>query len=174
MAFDGLALGGFSVGEPPQTMYEMVDWLGPQMPGLKPRYLMGVGRPRDIVRAVRSGMDLFDCVMPTRHARNGQMFTTHGTVNIANTRYRDDPAPVDEGCGCPTCGRFSRAYLSHLYRRKEILYHQLATTHNLHHYLDLMRRIREAVRSQTLGELIKEVDQQDQTDKTDQTMEAPG
>ncbi len=142
---DGLALGGLAVGEGPEEMDRVVSQTAPQMPSRKPRYLMGVGFPRDIVASVRGGMDLFDCVIPTRHARNGQLFTAKGRINIANARFRTDSSPPDPGCDCTTCQRFSRAYLRHLYSTKEILYSTLATTHNLRFYQRLMRDLREAI-----------------------------
>ncbi len=151
--FDGLALGGFSVGEPPEVMHRLVAELGPEMDQTKPRYLMGVGRPLDLVKCVSAGIDMFDCVMPTRHARNGQLFTSKGPLNIANSRFRSEISPPDPICGCPTCKRFTLAYLSHLYRRKEILFHELATTHNLYFYLNLMRTLRDAIK---LGRLREE------------------
>jgi queuine tRNA-ribosyltransferase len=113
---------------------------------------MGVGTPQDLVRAVRAGIDMFDCVMPTRHARNGQLFTTCGRLNVANARHRTNERPPDPSCRCATCQRFSMAYLSHLYRRKQMLYHQLATIHNLHHYFSLMRDLRQAIVAGTLND----------------------
>jgi queuine tRNA-ribosyltransferase len=144
---DGLALGGLAVGEGPAEMDRVVRAIGPQLPRGKPRYLMGVGYPRDLVAAARAGMDLFDCVVPTRHARNGQLFTWAGRWNIANAQHRLDESPVDPTCGCPTCRGHSRAYLRHLYQSKEILYAILATQHNLTFYQEVMRRIREAIRA---------------------------
>jgi queuine tRNA-ribosyltransferase len=145
LPFEGLALGGLSVGETPEQMYEVLESVAPEMPADRPRYLMGVGRPEDLVVAIGYGIDMFDCVMPTRNARNGQLFTDTGRVVIANARHREDPEPIDPGCACPTCQRYSRAYLSHLYRSKEILYSRLATMHNLHYVVDLVRRAREAI-----------------------------
>jgi len=145
LPFDGLALGGLSVGETPEQMVEVLEQVVPRMPPDRPRYLMGVGRPEDLVAAIGCGVDMFDCVMPTRNARNGQLFTDTGRIVITNACHREDPGPIDSTCGCATCQRFSRAYLSHLYRAKEILYSRLATIHNLHHVLDLVRRAREAV-----------------------------
>jgi queuine tRNA-ribosyltransferase len=153
LELDGLALGGLSVGEPPEVMHAVVDEIAPQMPTDRPRYLMGVGRPLDLVRGVAAGIDMFDCVMPTRHARNGQLFTSKGKVNVPNSRHRTNPDPPDPECGCPTCRRFSMAYLSHLYRRRELLYHQLATTHNLYYYSSLMRELREAILEQRIDEV---------------------
>jgi len=157
--FDGLALGGFSVGEPPDVMHELVDDLAPRLPDERPRYLMGVGTPIDLIRSVQAGMDMFDCVMPTRHARNGQLFTSRGRINVANARFRTDMDPPDPACGCPTCRRFSTAYLSHLYRRKEILYSVLATTHNLWFYRQLMTDLRQAILDDRLEETAQRLSQ---------------
>jgi queuine tRNA-ribosyltransferase len=127
----------------------------PRLPDDKPRYLMGVGRPEDIVEAVRRGIDMFDCVMPTRHARNGFLFTREGTLRIRNAKYANDTRPIEEGCACYACANgFSRAYLRHLDRCGEMLASQLATIHNLHHYLTLMRELREAIASQSLERYI--------------------
>lgn len=144
---DGLALGGLAVGEGPEEMDRVVSAIAPEMPTHKPRYLMGVGYPRDIVASARAGVDLFDCVIPTRHARNGQLFTSEGRINIANSRHRLDASPPDPTCDCATCQRFSRAALRHLYQSREILYAVLATHHNLTYYQRLMRRLREAISS---------------------------
>ena len=154
--FDGFALGGFSVGEPPEVMHELVGELASAMPADKPRYLMGVGTPIDMVLAVASGVDMFDCVIPTRHARNGQLLTSRGPINVANARFRTDPNPPDPECSCPTCSRFSMAYLSHLYRRHEILYSILATTHNLAFYGKLMHQLRTAIRRDKLDEFVSD------------------
>ena len=116
-----------------------------EMPVDRPRYLMGVGTPEDIWKAIGAGIDMFDCVMPTRNARNGQLFVRGGRINIANTQHRSDPRPVEEGCACECCATYSRAYLAHLYHAKELLYYRLATVHNLEHYLSLARRAREAI-----------------------------
>lgn len=145
LAPDGLALGGLAVGEGPQEMDRVVSAIAPEMPPDKPRYLMGVGFPRDLVASVRHGIDLFDCVIPTRHARNGQLFTGDGRINIANARFRTDAEPVDRECDCATCQRFTRAYLRHLYQTKEILYSTLATGHNLRFYQRLMTQLRQAI-----------------------------
>ncbi len=145
IGFAGLAIGGLSVGEPPDERVRVLGELVPAMPAARPRYLMGVGRPQDLVEAVAAGIDLFDCVMPTRHARNGHLFVPWGVMNIRNARYGSDTAPVDPDCGCYTCRRFSRAYLRHLDRCGEMLGPRLATLHNLHHYLALMARMREAI-----------------------------
>jgi queuine tRNA-ribosyltransferase len=133
------------VGEPVDVMYDVVGLTAPLLPDSQPRYLMGVGTPLDLVESVARGIDLFDCVLPTRNARNGQLFTSEGRLNIKNARYADDPRPPDEGCSCYTCCTFSRAYLRHLHVAGEIASAALNTLHNLHFYLDSMRRIREAI-----------------------------
>ncbi len=150
IGFEGYALGGLSVGEPPDARLEVLDRMVPQMPADKPRYLMGVGLPEDIVESVKRGIDMFDCVLPTRNARNGHLFVSNGIVRIRNSRYRDDPGPLDESCLCYTCQHYSRAYLHHLDRCGEILGARLNTWHNLHYYLDLMRGLGEAIRAGTL------------------------
>jgi queuine tRNA-ribosyltransferase len=145
LGFEGYAIGGLSVGEPPEIMYEVVEKTTPFLPAESPRYLMGTGTPADLVESVARGVDLFDCVMPTRNARNGQLFTSEGRLNIKNARYTDDPAPPDPDCRCYTCRHFSRAYLRHLFLAGEIGAATLNTLHNLTFYLDTMRRIREAI-----------------------------
>jgi len=145
LGFEAYAIGGLSVGELPEIMYEMVQGTTPHLPADRPRYLMGSGTPIDLVESVSRGIDLFDCVMPTRNARNGQLFTSEGRLNIKNTRYADDPAPADPACGCYTCRTFSRAYLRHLFLAGEMGAAMLNTVHNLTFYLDTMRRIREAI-----------------------------
>jgi queuine tRNA-ribosyltransferase len=145
LPFEGVALGGLSVGEPPEVMHAVVGQVAPQMPAERPRYLMGVGRPQDLLAGIAAGIDMFDCVMPTRNARNGHLFTPRGHLNIANTGYRDDPRPIDEACPCEACRRYSLGYLSHLFRSKEILYYRLATLHNLQYYLNLVRGARQAI-----------------------------
>ena len=145
IGFDGYALGGLSVGEPASERERVIDAVEPRMPADKPRYLMGVGTPEDIVEAVGRGMDMFDCVMPTRHARNGYLFTRTGTVRIRNARHREDTGPLEEGCECYTCRNYSRAYLRHLEACNEILGARLNTIHNLHFYLRLMAEMREAI-----------------------------
>ncbi len=158
LPFDGLAVGGLSVGEGHQLMMDTLDVTMPHIPkDDRPRYLMGVGTPLDIVEAVARGIDMFDCVMPTRNARNGQLFTTHGKVILKQARYRDDNRPVDENCSCYTCRNFSRAYLRHLYVSKEILASILNTIHNLHFYLELMSRIRHSIEDQNFEQLRKEI-----------------
>lgn len=141
----GYALGGFSVGEPIHLMHELVKVVGPEMPSDKPRYLMGVGTPLDLILMVDAGIDMFDCVMPTRVARNGTLYTWNGKVNIKRAEYRQDPRPLDENCECYTCKNYSRAYLRHLYAVGEILSGRLNTIHNLHFYVNLMKRSREAI-----------------------------
>ncbi len=145
IGFDGYAIGGLSVGEPKEEMVRILDHLGPRMPQDKPRYLMGVGRPEDIVEAVRRGVDMFDCVMPTRNARNGHLFTSRGVLRIRNAVHADDTRPLDGDCDCYTCRNYSRAYLRHLFRAGEILGARLNTIHNLHYYQTLMRGLREAI-----------------------------
>jgi queuine tRNA-ribosyltransferase len=143
--FPGLAIGGLSVGEPKEDMMRILEHVGPRLPENKPHYLMGVGTPEDLVAGVANGVDMFDCVMPTRNARNGWLFTRFGDLKIKNARYKDDPAPLDESCTCYCCKNFSRAYLHHLHRSKEILGARLNTIHNLHYYLNLMQEIRDAI-----------------------------
>ncbi|RMD80768.1 MAG: tRNA guanosine(34) transglycosylase Tgt [Gammaproteobacteria bacterium] len=145
IGFEGYALGGLSVGEPKPVMRQLVARLAPRLPTERPRYLMGVGTPEDLVASVRAGIDLFDCVLPTRNARNGHLFTSTGVLRIRNARYREDPRPVDEACGCYTCRHYSRAYLHHLDRCKEILGARLNTIHNLYYYLRLMAELRAAI-----------------------------
>ena len=143
--FDGYAIGGLSVGEPKEEMLRILRHIAPQLPQDKPRYLMGVGTPEDLVDAVSQGIDMFDCVMPTRNARNGMMFTRHGDIKIKNAQYRLDMRPLDEQCACYTCRNFTRAYLHHLHRIGEILGARLNTIHNLHYYQELMGEIRAAI-----------------------------
>ncbi len=145
IGFDGYAIGGLSVGEPKPDMARVLAHTAPRMPDERPRYLMGVGTPEDIVGAVGLGVDMFDCVLPTRNARNGWLFTRYGDIRIRNARHRNDTRPLDETCGCYTCRNFSRAYLHHLQRVGEILGARLATLHNLYYYQTLMREIRESV-----------------------------
>ena len=145
VGFDGLAIGGLSVGEPKEMMYEIMESTAPQLPENLPRYLMGVGTPEDIIRGVAAGIDMFDCVMPTRNARNGHLFTSQGRVLIKNAAYAGDSGPPDPVCGCPVCRRYSRAYLRHLFMSGEHLYATYATIHNLTFYLDMMRKIREDI-----------------------------
>jgi len=152
MGFDGYAIGGLSVGEDKSAMFEVVSHIAPRMPGDRPRYLMGVGTPEDIVEAVAMGIDMFDCVMPTRNARNGQLFTRRGRLNITNARYKDDARPIDEQCECAVCARYSRAYLRHLSTSGEIVGAILRSHHNVAFYLDTMRRMRQAIQLGTFNE----------------------
>ncbi|RZW27399.1 MAG: tRNA guanosine(34) transglycosylase Tgt [Desulfobulbaceae bacterium] len=145
IGFDGYAIGGLSVGESKDQMYDMTEATVAHLPEEQPVYLMGVGTPEDLVEGVRRGVDMFDCVMPTRNARNGMLFTSNGKVVIKNSRYREDPAPIDERCRCYTCSNYSRAYLRHLFVSREILAYHLNTIHNLHFYVKLMQEIREAI-----------------------------
>lgn len=154
IGFDGYAIGGLSVGEPKAEMLAVLDGLAPHLPVQKPRYLMGVGTPEDIVQAVMRGIDMFDCVMPTRNARNGHLFTNNGTIRIRNSKYRYDTNPVDVNCNCYTCKNYSRAYLHHLDKTKEMLGAHLNTVHNLHYYQDLMRQLRQAIATHTLVEFV--------------------
>ena len=141
----GYAIGGLSVGEPRPMTYEMVDAAMPYLPENKPRYLMGVGTPEEIVHYVAQGVDMMDCVLPTRAARHGLLFTSEGRLTIKNARYAGDEGPIDPKCGCKVCGRYSRAYLRHLYASNELLAQTLNTVHNLAYYLDTMRRVRQAI-----------------------------
>ena len=145
--FDGIAIGGVSVGEPKQEMFEVVDFTAPLLPADKPRYLMGVGTPEDLVNGVAAGIDMFDCVMPTRNARNGTLFTSRGKVSIKQARYADDDSPLDPDCSCVTCTSVSRAYLRHLFTSDEIAASVYNTIHNVSFYLDLMGAIRQAIAS---------------------------
>lgn len=145
IGFDGYAIGGLSVGEPKEDMLRILDYLGPRMPVATPRYLMGVGKPEDLVEGVRRGIDMFDCVMPTRNARNGFIFTSTGLLRIRNSQFRTDTRPLDPDCDCYTCRHYSRAYLRHLDKTGEILGARLNTLHNLHYYQHLMAQLREAI-----------------------------
>ena len=142
---DGYAIGGLAVGEPTQTMYDIIDAVEPYMPQDKPRYLMGVGTPSNIIEGVARGVDFFDCVMPARNARHGKLFTWSGSINLKNEKYKLDEQPIDEQCDCPTCRNFSRAYLRHLFKAEEILALRLAVMHNLYFYNKLTQRIRDAL-----------------------------
>ena len=142
---DGYAIGGLAVGEDAETMYDIIETVEPHMPADKPRYLMGVGTPQNIVEAVYRGVDFFDCVMPSRNARHGNVFTWEGKINLLNEKYLDDPRPISESCGCPTCRRYSKAYVRHLFKAKEMLGMRLAVMHNLYFYNDLMQKIRDAL-----------------------------
>jgi queuine tRNA-ribosyltransferase len=156
LPFDGFAIGGVSVGEGTAAIRRVVAMTAPQLPLERPRYLMGVGTPDDLVESVAAGVDLFDCVMPTRHGRTGQLFVAGGRLNIKNACFRDDPEPVDSGCGCPVCARFSRGYLRHLFQAGEILGPRLNTIHNLFHYLDLMARMRQALEQERFAGFLDE------------------
>ncbi|WP_334118625.1 tRNA guanosine(34) transglycosylase Tgt [Limnobacter sp.] len=156
IGFDGYAIGGLSVGEPKDDMQRILAHTAPKLPQNKPRYLMGVGTPEDLVNAVGQGIDMFDCVMPTRNARNGWLFTRTGDIRIRNAKFRNDESPLDTTCTCYTCKNFSRAYLHHLDRSKEILGAHLNTMHNLHYYLELMREMREAIEQGRFEEFTKE------------------
>jgi len=151
VGFDGYAIGGLAVGEPKEAMLRVLERTAPRLPADRPRYLMGVGTPEDIVAAVGAGVDMFDCVLPTRNARNGWLFTRWGDIRLRNARYRDDTRPIDETCGCYACRNFSLAYVHHLQRANEILGARLATLHNLHYYLTLMRELREAIAAGALA-----------------------
>ena len=155
MPYDGFAIGGLSIGETPELMQKMAHFTAPLLPRDKPRYLMGVGRPEDLVEGVRAGIDMFDCVMPTRNARNGSLFTSQGKVNIKNARYADDPGPLDPECPCETCTRYSRAYLRHLFVCGELLSSRLNTLHNLTFYLRLMAQMREAILENRFDDWVK-------------------
>jgi queuine tRNA-ribosyltransferase len=154
IGFDGYAVGGLAVGEGQEMMFATLDTTLPQLPADRPRYLMGVGRPADIVGAVKRGIDMFDCVMPTRSGRTAQGFTRRGEINLRNARHRDDPRPIDEQCVCPACRHHSRAYLHHLIRSEEILGAMLLTWHNLHYYQDIMRGLRGAIENRSLDSWI--------------------
>ncbi len=156
IGFDGYAIGGLSVGEPKEDMIRILDNLADELPADKPRYLMGVGKPADIVEAVRRGVDMFDCVMPTRNARNGHLFTSEGVIKIRNAKHRHDTSPLDSRCDCYTCTNFSRSYLHHLDKCGEILGAQLNTIHNLRFYQNLMAGLREAIANQQLDEYVTE------------------
>lgn len=156
IGFDGYAIGGLSVGEPKAEMLATLDAIHRDMPVDKPRYLMGVGTPEDLVEGVRRGIDMFDCVMPTRNARNGHLFTRYGVIKIRNSQYQSDTRPLDESCTCYTCRNYSRSYLKHLDKCKEMLGSRLNTIHNLHYYLELMQGLRSAIESHTLDEFVRE------------------
>lgn len=155
IGFPGYAIGGLSVGEPKEEMQRILNHIGPRLPAHAPHYLMGVGTPEDLVAGVSAGIDMFDCVMPTRNARNGWLFTRFGDIKIKNAAHRHDTRPLDESCSCYTCSHFSRAYLHHLHRIGEMLGARLNTIHNLHYYLQLMSEIREAIESHTFADFVK-------------------
>jgi queuine tRNA-ribosyltransferase len=156
LPFDGLAIGGVSVGEPEAERRAVVEWTAPRLPGERPRYLMGVGTPDDLLHGVQHGIDLFDCVLPARNARHGLLYTRDGLLRIRNARFRDDPRPLDPDCGCETCGRVSRAFLHHLVRSGELTGAVFATLHNLRYFLDFMEEVREAIGSRRLGDWAQE------------------
>lgn len=155
MGFDGYAIGGLSVGEPKEQMMQVLDYLPEHMPADKPRYLMGVGTPSDLVEGVARGIDMFDCVMPTRNARNGYLFTSVGVIKIRNSQYKNDTGPLDTNCACSTCKNYSRAYLHHLQKTNEILGSRLNTLHNLYYYQQLMASIRKAIEKNSFAEFRK-------------------
>jgi queuine tRNA-ribosyltransferase len=157
VGFDGYAIGGLSVGEPEEDRIAMLEATCPVLPTDRPRYLMGVGRPEDLVAAVARGVDMFDCVMPTRNARNGHLFSRHGVLKIRNARFQSDTRPIDDACTCYTCQNYSRSYLKHLNKCNEILGHRLATIHNLHYYQDLMGQMRQAIETGRFAELAREL-----------------
>lgn len=156
IGFDGYAVGGLSVGEPEAERNAVLEAIVPHMPADRPRYLMGVGRPQDMLAAVLVGIDMFDCVIPTRHARNGHLFTAQGVLKIRNRRYADDAEPIEPGCACYTCQHFSRAYLRHLDQSREILFSRLATLHNMHFYQSFMKNIRQSIEAKTLGSFARD------------------
>lgn len=149
---DGYAIGGLAVGEPKEDMYRIISAVEPYAPADKIRYLMGVGTPGNIIEAVYRGVDLFDCVMPSRNARHGHLFTQNGIINLNNRKYERDPLPIDPECDCPTCRRFSKAYIRHLFKSKEVLAMRLCVIHNLYFYNTLMQRIRDSIDNDTFGE----------------------
>ncbi|WP_455198688.1 tRNA guanosine(34) transglycosylase Tgt [Kaarinaea lacus] len=154
IGFDGYAIGGLSVGEPKDDMLRILDHTTPLLPEDQPRYLMGVGKPEDIVESVVRGIDMFDCVLPTRNARNGHIFTRQGVIKIRNAQYEKDTRPLDEQCGCYTCQNYSRSYLRHLDKTQEILGSRLNTIHNLYYYQELMRGLRDAIEASNLAEFV--------------------
>ncbi len=154
IGFDGYAIGGLAIGEGQEKMFEVLDYAPDMLPEDKPRYLMGVGRPDDIVGAVLRGVDMFDCVMPTRSGRTAQAFTKYGTINVRNARHREDPRPLEEGCDCPLCSNYSRAYIHHLHKCNEILGVMLLSWHNIRYYERLMQGLRNAIKSDTLEEYV--------------------
>jgi queuine tRNA-ribosyltransferase len=157
IGFEGYALGGLSVGEPKEDRSRILAHMGRRMPAQTPRYLMGMGTPEDLIEAVGAGFDMFDCVLPTRNARNGWLFTRFGDVKLRNARYRDDPKPIDERCGCYACRNFSLAYLHHLQKTNEILGARLNTLHNLHYYQELMADLRVSIEQNTLEQRAKQL-----------------
>lgn len=156
IGFDGYAVGGLAVGEGQELMFDVLEYAPEQLPTDKPRYLMGVGKPDDIVGAVQRGIDMFDCVLPSRSGRTGQALTRMGAINLRNARHRDDPRPLDENCGCPCCQNYSRAYLHHVHRAGEIISSMLLTWHNLHYYQELMQGLRDAISVNSLDAFVAE------------------
>ena len=156
LGFDGYAVGGLAVGEGQEMMFEVLEYAPEQLPSDKPRYLMGVGKPDDIVGAVQRGIDMFDCVLPSRSGRNGQALTRMGAINMRNARHRDDPRPLDENCTCPCCSNYSRGYMHHVHKAGEIISSMLLTWHNLHYYQELMQGLRDAVAAGTLDAFVAE------------------
>lgn len=156
IGFDGYAVGGLAIGEGQEKMFEVLDYAPQMLPQDKPRYLMGVGRPDDIIGAVLRGIDMFDCVMPTRSGRTSQAFTKYGTINIRNARHKEDPRPLEQGCDCPLCTNYSRAYIHHLQKCKEVLAVMLLTWHNIRYYERLMQGIRQALEDDTLDDFVAE------------------
>ena len=156
--FDGYALGGLSVGEPDHIRREVIEAIGDKLPANKPRYLMGVGKPLDIIHAVKNGIDMFDCVIPTRNARNGQLFTNYGVLNIRNSKYEEDLRPIDPSCGCFSCNNYSRAYIRHLDKCNDILAARLMSIHNVYFYQEFMGQIRSAIDNDSLEDLIKKTE----------------
>lgn len=154
--YDGYAIGGLSVGEPNADMYETVEWTTQFMPENKPRYLMGVGTPEDLIENIERGVDMFDCVMPTRNARNGTLFTSFGRLNIRGAKFKEDENPIDPECDCYTCKNYSRGYLNHLYRAGEMTYFRLGSMHNIHYYLNLMKQARASILEDRWDEFKKE------------------
>ena len=156
--FDGYALGGLSVGEPDHIRRKVIEAIGDKLPANKPRYLMGVGKPLDIIHAVNNGIDMFDCVIPTRNARNGQLFTNYGVLNIRNSKYEEDLRPIDPSCGCFSCNNYSRAYIRHLDKCNDILAARLMSIHNVYFYQEFMGQIRSAIDNDSLEDLIKKTE----------------
>ena len=168
LGFHGYAIGGLSVGEPPEERRAILGQLLPLMPRDRPRYLMGVGTPADIVNAVQDGVDMFDCVLPTRNARNGHLFVSHGVIRIRNSQYKTDTRPLDAACSCYTCRHYTRAYLHHLDRTREILASRLNTLHNLHYYQTLLSGLRKAIETGVLGEFVEEFHRRTTTARDDE------
>jgi queuine tRNA-ribosyltransferase len=163
MNFPGIAIGGLSVGEPKELFHDLLQNIGPQLPDQKPHYLMGVGTPEDLIFSIGQGIDMFDCVMPSRNARNGWLFTQFGDIKIRNAKYKNDLAPLDETCACHTCQHFSRSYLHHLQKTNEMLGARLNTLHNLHYYLNLMKEARKAIEEQRWNLFVKDFNKNRQT-----------